>query len=137
MAGAENKGGARLMRVFLGVAAGSALLAVVPQILNHYYGTRVDLGLWAFLAMLVSGLLGAAVHSLGIGTAFGALCGTVISLVGGIAYLVLDSGARGTGWRSILSGIATLTVLGMVLGLLGGLPVWTFRWLHRKDAPLR
>lgn len=47
MAGAEDKGTARLMRVFLGVATGSILLAVVPQLLNHYYGTRVDLGIWA------------------------------------------------------------------------------------------
>lgn len=135
MAGTEDKGRAHLMRVFLGVAAGSILLAVVPQLLNHYYGTQVDLSVWAFVAMLLAGLLGAAVYSLGVGSALGAVCGMMVSVAGGVAFLILEPGERGADWRTILSGVPILAVSGLVLGLLGGLPVWTFRKLSRKEKP--
>jgi hypothetical protein len=137
MAGTEDKGNARLMRALLGVTIGATLLAIVPQILNRYYGTHVDLGIWAFLAMAAAGMVGTLVHSLGIGSAFGAFCGAVISLVGGVAFFFLDPVSPGADWRSILSGIAILAVLGLGLGLLGGLPVWTFRKLYKKGAPAR
>lgn len=82
-------------------------------------------------------MIGVLAHSLVIAAALGAVCGALISLAGGVAFLFLDPSSPGAEWRSILSGIAILSVLGAALGTLGGLPLWTFRKLHRKDAPAR
>lgn len=125
MAGEEERRKAASIGVMLGLLAGSMLLAVAPQLLNYYAHTHIDVGIWAFVALAISGAIMTAVRSLGAGAAAGALFGCVFALAGGIVDLSL--GGEHTDWRSIVSTAAILAVFGLSLGLAGGLPVWMLR----------
>ena len=133
MAGEEERKKQTLVRVALGLLAGSIVLAVAPQLLDHYDHSQIDLGVWAFVALFLAGAIGTFVRSLGVGTVAGALFGFTFSVVGGIVDALLGGAQTGADWRSVISAATILSVFGLVLGFAGGLPVWAVRkWAGKQ-----
>ena len=115
-----------------------ALLAVtIPQILNYVYAADIPIGILSYILVVLTGALSTWVASLGYGAAGGALTGLVIALGGGLAFVFTRQPEVGPALKMLLATTVIATVLGSVLGLVGGFPVWLWKLRKRMAADAR
>ena len=92
-----------------------------------------DAGAVPFILAAITGALAAWVASLGSGVVGGALTGFAYAFGGGI----VQAFSRGADMPlpAILAALLLMTILGLVLGALGALPVAFARWRRTRSIP--
>jgi hypothetical protein len=128
----NGSGHSALGRVYIIMAAVGSLSVAVPELLNHLLDAGVSVGPLPFLILAITGAWATRVASIGYGAVGGAIVGFALSLVGGAVYLIVRPPEPATAVRVLLSSIIITTVLGCVLGALGGLPVWLLTFRRRS-----
>ena len=116
-----------LIRAFGVTSVCGLLLATVPEFLNYYYGTTLQIGFWPFVLIAAAGGWCTFVSSIGFGAIGGALTALVISVSGSLSYVLLQKSSFNEALRLFLSSVIITTVLGSFVGFLSGLPVWLWR----------
>jgi len=121
-----------LFPVFVAIASLAVLVPVLVQVVNQRYGWNVQLGPWLGVLFIAAGFWGTWVRSLGAGVGIAALSGLLLSVAGGITFLVLGSELPSRGARTFMSPMVLTTMIGTLLGFVGGFPVALWKGWRRR-----
>jgi hypothetical protein len=122
-----------LGRVYAIASLAAVIVAMMPELLNHFQGTGIPSSVLMYAVIVLSGAWATSVASLGYGAIGGALTGFLCSLTGGIVYAIIHHMDPAGATKTVTAAVVISLGLGAVLGVLGGIPVWLWR-LGRKPA---
>jgi hypothetical protein len=113
-----------LGRVYAIMALAAVIIAMVPELLNHFEGAGIPTSILMYAVIVLTGAWATRVASLGYGAIGGALTGFLCSLTGGVVYAIIHHMDPAGAAKTITAAVLISLALGAVLGVAGGTPVW-------------